>query len=270
MNPAVNPAAPELSYESRIPSALAAGESVLWERKPIAPEPLRLILSILTSLAIVAGTGIFAHVLAHQTFVSVFCAIVAAVVVGVIGLISLTESLSRRRKQARSVYRITDRRVLRIDDTARGQCDELPIVDLACIETVHHQRGASARFYGMIANDSRPSVEFGGVDAPQQIESLIISQWAAAQRRLHVRRTQPTAEPMTIGSTEADVALHPNEVILWSGRPRPWGATAELRRRRIVTAAWMIVPLIILAAAIGLLRPFVDTMPADVRERRIG
>ena len=258
----MDPAAPELSYESRIPSALQAGEEVLWERKPVDAEPLRIISSVSIGLAIIVGAGFFANLVSHDTVATVASTGIAAFVISILGVGIFNEKLQRRRKQARSLYRLTNRRILRIDDTTQGKCDELSIVDLARIELAKRTRGVTARFFD--SDEPFRSVEFGGIANPAEVESLIISSWAATQRRVQLRRTRAMtdASPMMTSETaDPDITLHEGEQVLWSGRPRPSSGAAELRRTQFIILVWMIPPILVIAAAFGVFNPYVAMPP---------
>jgi hypothetical protein len=253
--------APALSYESRVPGAMQADEVVLWERKPSAPEPIPVIRGALAIVGVIAFIAGLAAAVSGDLFAIVVSTIIAVVVVGFIATASLNEALARRRKLSRSTFRVTDRRVMRVEERAGGKCDELTTASLTHFDFEERNHVAAARFYE--THEGPPNVEFGGVEQRETLESHIISQHLATQRRPTIRRTRH--EP-TMMDASAHIqpphwlTLSSDELLLWTGRPLPFRFDRQFIVTRAIILGLLVIPGAVLLASTGMFVPFVGGM----------
>jgi membrane protein YdbS with pleckstrin-like domain len=274
---------PTLSYESSIPGTLMPGERVLWDAQPHPPAAKRqwallaiVLVTLPTAAAIIAGVATHGD--------SIFAAIAAGVILllTVIALIvSRRNEILAAREMQHVRYRVTNRRAIRADDRPRRAPDAAQ-AGLDRIDGIMIHRGPSPAI-------TIGDVCFEHVPDPTPVMLLVLERWSRSGRRKKLRRTpvsdanvHPLIEAPLIGATTPplapseqatparersapatsddlppEIALAPNERVLWLGRPRP----RDPRDRawvlaRLKTLAWLMIPTALLVSAVGGLPPW--------------
>ena len=262
---------PTLAYESGVPGALAPGERLLWEDHPhrSPPKPQRglaiaAILMLPIATAITAGVGTRWNPLV----VTISAVVVAALAVTAVS-ITVRNDAAERAGLEQVHFRITDRRVIRWDDRpGRRKHFEAAIESLTRIVTVHGRRGEVTIEGEPAVGDDEitiDGVEFSDLH-PHDLDALalrIIELCRRSGRRTRQRRTvRPDAvvpmhanlRPITDVELPPQVVLAPDEIVLWTGRPRvhdPLDRAWVISR--LHTLAWQIIPTLLLLSSLGYL-----------------
>ncbi len=256
------PSGESLSYESSIPGALQPGERVLFECRPDATlrrQPLvaRVALVVVISFMVAVAAG----AVTSNAIAAVVAGVLAVILVG--AAVLLAGDRAAQRELGHATFRVSDRRVIRMDDRPGRPALEVHATSFDQLRVARGGRRPGATLTGGAAT-------FTHVPDAARFERAVIDLVARSGRRRQVRRMPSLAqaasrmnaavhEPQQPELTLPDgLVLAAGEKVIWSGRPR----VAEnldlawlLGRLQII--AWTLVPLGFVLAALGAFEPWI-------------
>src|SRR5215210_5372131 len=172
-----------LPYESLTPGTLEAGEVLLWEGAPLPakrPPSVRKIFLVSSLVLIVVLTGGTLLGMARLMPPQVLAILLGASALGIVAWV-----FRSRRRSAEVAFRVTDRRLLRIQTP--GVATSVGVSQLIGFSRVTHRNSAAFQFDGGAEVDGDVVAYERMPDAPA-MERLVASLPSRVNRRIALRR----------------------------------------------------------------------------------